>query len=615
MAQTANPTTAVFQPGSVWAAATTAAPQPAMPPDPACQPCPECGGLECLCRPRFFAGQLLTEQDLNRLDYYITEKSKLHNRYLFGAGVVCGLEVRCHPCGETLSVSPGYALSPCGEDIVVCKTDTVDICSLIAQCRKLDPPQCQPYGGQDACQDLVENWILAIHYREEPSRGATALLGQSCSCKSGCSCGGAGCSSCAGKPACSCGAGATQTAPAPNALPRPRRGAPPSCEPTVTCEGYRYEVFRAPETTPPPLPRAGLSGGIAGAVGWFGGEMFGRIKACFDGLSQAIPALPGDPNTIAQNPQLWFRWCCQMRQAFLTYFSRYGGTQCDLVERLQSIPCPDPNSQTFGGDMTKVVIAYAVEVFEAVLDCLCSAFLPPCRAPADPRVPLALVQVRRSDCHIVSVCNWTPLRKHVVTIPTLGYWLGWIPLAQLLRQALQEICCARFGLENLFGRWLPQQRTTMMATAAETGPGAAGADEGQPGGLDQPISLQAVNPHQFDTTFLEALTKVIGQQQSLRTGDLVNAMLTRPSFAASGATTPEEKAREVDRLAGTGQVKLLGELLRPFSLLLPLAGLDTAPDSAVGPVNTGGLRAELAELRDTVARQQADIERLQSGRQ
>src|SRR5205814_8037865 len=99
-----------------------------MPPDPSCQPCPDCGGLECLCRPRFFAGQLLTEQDLNRLDHYTTEKHKLHNRHLWDSGGVCGLEVRCAPCDELVTVTPGYALPPCGEDIVVCKPDTVDIC-------------------------------------------------------------------------------------------------------------------------------------------------------------------------------------------------------------------------------------------------------------------------------------------------------------------------------------------------------------------------------------------------------------------------------------------------------------------------------------------------------
>ena len=95
---------------------------------PACQ---DCGGLECLCRPSFFAGQLLTDQDLQRLDYYITAKNKLHNRYLMGWGVACGLEVVCSPCDGGVTVRPGYALSPCGEDIVVCGEAAVDISALI----------------------------------------------------------------------------------------------------------------------------------------------------------------------------------------------------------------------------------------------------------------------------------------------------------------------------------------------------------------------------------------------------------------------------------------------------------------------------------------------------
>src|SRR5262245_63996180 len=90
--------------------------------------CPTCGALECLCRPRFFAGQLLTEQDLNRLDQYIIAKNRLHNRYLVGHGVACGLEVRCHPCGNLVTVSPGYAINGCGDDIIVCSQDTVDVC-------------------------------------------------------------------------------------------------------------------------------------------------------------------------------------------------------------------------------------------------------------------------------------------------------------------------------------------------------------------------------------------------------------------------------------------------------------------------------------------------------
>src|SRR3954471_15217075 len=97
--------------------------------------CPACGGMQCLCRPRFFAGQLLTEEDLNRLERYIVEKNKLHNRYLHGWGVVCGLEVSCHPCQGFVTVTSGYALSPCGDDIVVCRDEAVNVCDLIKQCR------------------------------------------------------------------------------------------------------------------------------------------------------------------------------------------------------------------------------------------------------------------------------------------------------------------------------------------------------------------------------------------------------------------------------------------------------------------------------------------------
>src|SRR4051794_3638913 len=84
----------------------------------ACPPkeenCSTCGMLECLCRPRFFAGQVLTADDLNRLDYYIRGKHRLHNRQLHGWGVVNGLEVTCDACGSgTVVVGCGYALDPC----------------------------------------------------------------------------------------------------------------------------------------------------------------------------------------------------------------------------------------------------------------------------------------------------------------------------------------------------------------------------------------------------------------------------------------------------------------------------------------------------------------------
>src|SRR5678816_3122202 len=133
-------------------------------PKPTCDPrpvCPACGGLECLCRPRFFAGQLLTDEDLNRLDHYIVAKNRMHNRYLFGTGVVCGLEVVCSLCDPagngTVVVRPGYALSPCGNDIVVCHDEQVNICDLINRCRPRVPDEClDPRNPNENCRQGTE---------------------------------------------------------------------------------------------------------------------------------------------------------------------------------------------------------------------------------------------------------------------------------------------------------------------------------------------------------------------------------------------------------------------------------------------------------------------------
>lgn len=95
------------------------------------QECQECQ-TPALVRPRFFAGQLLTEDDLEALTTYVVAKQRLHTRHLHGAGVVCGLEVVCHPCDhDQVIVQPGYALDCCGNDISVPCASELDILSMI----------------------------------------------------------------------------------------------------------------------------------------------------------------------------------------------------------------------------------------------------------------------------------------------------------------------------------------------------------------------------------------------------------------------------------------------------------------------------------------------------
>lgn len=99
-----------------------------------------CGGdatrTSAFVRPRFFAGQLLTEDDLGLLVDYVTAKSRLHNRSLSGPGVVRGLGVTCDPCGGgTVAVHPGHAFDCAGNDIVVSCTERVDVRALVREQR------------------------------------------------------------------------------------------------------------------------------------------------------------------------------------------------------------------------------------------------------------------------------------------------------------------------------------------------------------------------------------------------------------------------------------------------------------------------------------------------
>jgi len=82
-----------------------------------------------LARPRYFFGQLLGAEDYKLEQDYFRERLRRLNRELHGSGVVRGLEVSVQPdnsgTGHLLSVMPGFALTPRGEEIEVCHAQTV----------------------------------------------------------------------------------------------------------------------------------------------------------------------------------------------------------------------------------------------------------------------------------------------------------------------------------------------------------------------------------------------------------------------------------------------------------------------------------------------------------
>jgi hypothetical protein len=347
--------------------------------------CPVCGGLECLCRPRFFAGQLLSEEDLCALDHYIIEKNKLHNRYLHGTGTVCGLQVVCHECNGWVTIKQGYAIDPCGNDIIVCKDYPFDVCAAIAKCcdRKRKDWDCEPMAGPPPeCKDIEQCWFVTLRYREFESRGITAL--KSSSQPSGCGCGASDCSG-------GCGSGSKNgnSHGAKKRTTVSARRPAAECEPTRTCESFVVELAPAPTETPEdPLKL-------------FAGTFLEQVLAC----AKHFDALKKD------------------------------STETFEIYRRSVLPTPAP------APIPAPVPAPSRPPLDQLFrDCVCRALLPPCPSdPFDPRVILACVKVQGqgNDCRILDICHWHG-RQFVLTAPNMLYWAS---IGGLVKQVLENACC------------------------------------------------------------------------------------------------------------------------------------------------------------------------------
>lgn len=533
---------------------------------PPSAPCSTCGMLECLCRPRFFAGQVLTADDLNRLDAYIRGKHRLHNRQLHGWGVVNGLEVTCGPCGNGVVVGCGYALSPCGEDIVVCDAVPVDVCALIKRCMpklaECDPPR----PGAQPCPEGEQEWVLAIRYAESPTRGVQPLYG---SAPASCGCGNAGCGGAAG--GCGCKG---QAAPAcPPAKPR---GAPVQCEPTVVCEGYSFEVYRKPQ-------KKDSDGRSVNADS----ELLRRMECCLEPLIKGAPPVPdGSPTS---NPSGWQQWAVRFKSHLLLRLADRPGTHCDLTAQLQVLQIPgasDPAGLTSAAELLWLV------ALDAMLNCLCSALLPPCPMPdPDGRVPLATLHIGGGDCRVLRICNWSTERRIALTWPAIEYWLSSVPVFDMLRQLLQDVCC--FDVTTLLRGGDDNNNNNGINNAALRS------------AVSRDVSSTRLNPQAKSSPRLDAFSRTVAQavmspDRTVSAGELMQGLLgargktTLTTGDMPGWLLDNQLARPLASVLGGGVAALLG------------GGKEVERD--------GGLEKQLKDLSAQVQAQQVVIDELRSTR-
>jgi hypothetical protein len=399
---------------------------------------------------------LLTEDDLRSEQEYVLAKNRLHNRFLHGWGVVCGLELGCGDCPGYVTVRPGYAIDPCGNDVVVPCRQQFDVLAAIRACQdagRRKRADCDPYQQptDDPCDDVSEHWCVTVRYDEQQRRPTTALRqGSGASGAGQCGCGGRGSGGCGcgGGSGAGCGCngngnghngnghnGATGVrTPAPSTL-----GA---CEPTRVLEGYRFGVVQQCEEQCP-VPTEALRRTFLGNLVTCLQVLYQRLGKRLNTtdrrivLDTAFLAVNDDWQSSAQEV---YEALCRYRQAVREVLEDERlPTQCMRLRDLDRVDIAKPGDES--GAQYAERARPAFETLTALLadhvkDCICHALMPPCpEDPCDDRVILGCVEVR--DGEIVEVCGWSG-RRYAGSFPALAYWLS---IGPALAWALCRFCC------------------------------------------------------------------------------------------------------------------------------------------------------------------------------
>lgn len=374
-----------------------------------CKPCE----LTCLERPRYFCGQLLTEEDLAAEQRYQREQNKLHNRHLHGWGVVCGLEVVCHPkCSSkgNVLIKKGHAIDCCGNDIIVCKDDELNIIEKIKECQpKPKEDDCLPGANHtdDKCKDLEKKYCLIIKYKEKPSRPVTALKrdDDGCSVK--------------------------------------------KCEPSRIKEMYEFEVKECKE--------CGVSDGMYNKdridkriEKYSTGSFPDRIDECLSILKEEHPQnehfdiaidIITNREIVPEKHNEYLTAYCEIKEYLLESLET-SSVKCDMKDKIPDFPdypmvgrVGTTNIAQYKAGIIEVFIVLLVLLSQKIIDCICFKLLYPCpECKEEDKVVLACITVQGDK--IKDICNLS--RRQVMTFPKLFYWL---PVNVEIWAHIMEICC------------------------------------------------------------------------------------------------------------------------------------------------------------------------------
>lgn len=350
--------------------------------------CPTCGGVECFERSRYFPGQLLTNKELEADQRYFIEKNKLHNRYLVGEGVVCGLAVRCHPCCDgSVIVEPGYAIDCCGNDIVLCDSAEFPVVEYLEACRQAEEPDCYDKirDRSSLCDDVPKKYCLFISYAEEPAKPVTALIRDN------------GCTA-------------------------------NRCEPSRIKETFRFDLVPESDVKDVTVP-----------------NFWDKIQDCFTSIApkvqeftDRITKAQGIDDLQTRHDEL-LRIFCDIKAYVLELYEKHPKVRCNLRKELCEIEESFPKSPNDSNEAYfQPFIRMGELIVQFYIDCVCNALLLPCKECNGQEGVLLACLTLQGD-KIIKICN--TVRKPVLSGSALQYWLQ--PLYSSLGN-LVSVCCVDF---------------------------------------------------------------------------------------------------------------------------------------------------------------------------
>jgi hypothetical protein len=91
-------------------------------------------------------------------------------------------------------------------------------------------------------------------------------------------------------------------------------------------------------------------------------------------------------------------------------------------------------------------------------DCICDHMLVECPDPTGKKVYLADISFKNGN--VYQICNFHH-RKYVHTFPTVEYWMSFVPILPLLKNAVEKACCS--VLSGLFDKYAPPAQAAQAA--------------------------------------------------------------------------------------------------------------------------------------------------------